>query len=157
MKRRWTITLLAIPVAVLVAMLLTYRHHTVPLEQCSELYRRYQTVEGVKASYIKDFPVNDTLRVDVVLLEATTDAGWDTLKTQFNIVPLPEMFEKKISNGEDKLSVRLAPKQAPWLPTDTTNLTNNSVLAISRLHHSISIFYTRTMEEIDIVRESKYF
>lgn len=157
MKRRWTITLLAIPVAVLVAMLLTYRHHTVPLEQCSELYRRYQTVEGVKASYIKDFPVNDTLRVDVVLLEATTDAGWDTLHAHFSLVEESPEFRQLLEEGRFQTLSRLVLRENPSLPMDETNPDNNIVRSIDYVNHTIALFYTKNNQGNLDVLHYNYF
>lgn len=155
MKRRWTITLLAIPVAVLVAMLLTYRHHTVPLEQCSDLYRRYAADEHLNVAFLQGFRINDTLRLDVTTLQARDSAGWILLKEDFNIPELPELFRRKIERGEDKVSVRRAPRNAPNMPIDTTNYNNNVVVAISRLHQTVSIFHTKTESEQDAVSNNQ--
>ena len=60
------------------AALWAYRScsRTLPESQCSEVYRRYAHVPGVEAAFVKGFPINDTVAVDVTLLRATDSAGW---------------------------------------------------------------------------------
>ena len=60
-------------------------HYVRPQQQVSDLYRRYEHVDGIAASYIHNYPVNDTLSLDVTLLEATTDSSWQALCSDFDI------------------------------------------------------------------------
>ena len=85
---------------------------TVPFEQCSEVYKRYCDVEGVHATYIQDFRVNDTLTGGVTLLEATDSAGWEYLLEAFNEKKeVRDVAEE--STEKNKVWVRLAPKGHP--------------------------------------------
>ncbi|MBR4506765.1 MAG: hypothetical protein IKP21_08325, partial [Bacteroidales bacterium] len=52
---------------------------SLPPEECSELYRAYMDTPGVDATFIRGFQVNDTVSVDVTLLQTTDSAGWATL------------------------------------------------------------------------------
>ena len=56
-----------------------------PQQQVSGLYRHYEHVDGIAASYIHNYPVNDTLTLDVTLLEATSDSSWQALCSDFDI------------------------------------------------------------------------
>lgn len=68
-----------------------------PQQQVSDLYRRYEHAEGIAASYIHNFRVNDTLTLDVTLLEATNDSGWQTLCSDFDISKVvEEMLQIKL-------------------------------------------------------------
>ena len=51
--------------------------------QCSKLYWQYRGQEGIKATYVKQYPVDDTTLVDVTLLHATTDSAWESLCIAF--------------------------------------------------------------------------
>jgi hypothetical protein len=124
---------------------------TVPSERVSDLYRRYEHNPHLTVAYIEDFPVDDTLTVDVTTLTATDAAGWDTLTADFNIPKLPEFMQEKIDAGKDIVSVRLTPKTAPGQPMDTTDLLKNNVIGISRKNHTISIFNTDTEEQQNAV------
>ena len=62
--------------AALVTLVVILAPRTVPLSQCSEVYRRYCDVPGIQASFIKNKQINDTLRLDMTLLEAQDSANY---------------------------------------------------------------------------------
>ena len=112
MKRTGYITLLVclMMVGVFVAVLRWSR--TVPLEECSEVYRRYCDMEGIRASYVKDYRVNDTLTVGVTLLEAEDSAVWNELVKVFNVSD--DLLETmNADSGAIKVWQRLGPKERP--------------------------------------------
>lgn len=87
-KQRDNIICLVICMAgVLASLCIIYTRSTVPYWRCSEVYKHYSKVEGIRAMFVKDFRVNDTLTVDVTLLEATDSAGWEYMLQQFDIPP----------------------------------------------------------------------
>lgn len=65
-----------------------------PQQQTSELYQRYAGAEGVDAAYVTDYRVNDSLFVDVTVLQATTDTAWSQLKTDLNVLELTDVPEE---------------------------------------------------------------
>ena len=146
----WLAVVLVTTVAVAVVCMAKYRPRTVPWDECSELYRQYSDVPGVKATFVKDYPVNDTVSVDVTLLQATDSAGWERLICDFNIHALDEI-EQYIDAGQDITTIRLIPEDM----NDTTN-TNKHVLAISFLNKSICIFHTSDRAQRDAVRMYNY-
>ena len=98
MNKRTCITLaiIAVGLAVCAGFFLFPRQLTP--EECGALYQRYKDAEGIDASFIKDFPVNDTLTTDVLLLEAATDSAWCELLLDFGVPE--EMIEMYKSNKE---------------------------------------------------------
>lgn len=80
---RWGIFLILCLLAVAVSAYVAYLKHTVPVEECSQLYRDYADNPHVTVAFIKDFPVNDTLRVDVTTLQADSDSAWCALLRDF--------------------------------------------------------------------------
>lgn len=56
-----------------------------PASECSEAYRRYAGREGLDASFLKDYPVNDSVAVDVTLIRATDSASWYNLLGDFHV------------------------------------------------------------------------
>lgn len=106
MKRRWLITLLLFIMVPVTAVLLHCWPRPVPLEECSEVYRRYADTDGVRATYIKDYRVNDTLTVDVTLLQATDSSGWNIMKESFGILePETNHVNEAIDKGKDVLTL----------------------------------------------------
>ncbi len=119
---------------------------TVPLQQCSELYQRYAQTPGIDASFIKDFRVNDSVTVDVTLLEARDSAGWATLKHDFAVHDLNDEWQQYIDNGEDLIfSRKIAKNGQPLKAHDDT--ANYDMLAISYYSHTLTIFHITNNDE----------
>lgn len=118
-----------------------------PSFSTSAVYKTYAAEQGIDATFLHNFPVNDTLAVDVTLLQATDSAGWERLKRDYGVREMPDIVMKKIEKGEDVVSVRYVNKSNPTLPADTVDMSNNNILAVSRLHRAVSVFHTETEAE----------
>lgn len=130
---------------VLVALAVRLWPRTVPFDQCSDLYKQYANVEGIDATFIKDYKVNDTVFVDVTLLEAKDSVGWATLKKDFEVPNPPPVAHQFIDNGKDLIGVKLIPKSTT---TDTIlNSNPNNVLAFSHLKRTLTVFHTKNKAE----------
>lgn len=103
MKKRTLLTILML-LAVVAAVGAVFWRHILPRWQVSDIYRRYEHVDGIAASYIHNFPVNDTLTLDVTLLEATTDSGWAVLVRDFEMDELSPLLQMLIDRGENLYS-----------------------------------------------------
>jgi hypothetical protein len=106
--KRILITLLLAVAAVATVVLWRAWPHLFPSSDTSDLYRRYEHNDYIRATEIHNFHVNDTLSVDALLLEATTDSAWCALMVDYGIPE--EMVEIYMSNneafvGEDKHSI----------------------------------------------------
>lgn len=131
-----------------------------PSFSTSAVYKTYAAEQGIDATFLHNFPVNDTLAVDVTLLQATDSSGWERLKKDFEIVEItPEERQamgEKVYKRVCRSSVRLSPKEHPGAPMDKTDISNNLVLGISREKCTIGIFHTNTEDEIHAVNIYKY-
>ena len=81
----WGVFFIILAVALGVITLIYRWHRIFPTHEVSEIYSRYAKEEGIDAAFVKDYRVNDTITVDVTLLEATDSAGWSMLKEDFGI------------------------------------------------------------------------
>ena len=147
-------------VTVVVAMLAWgYLARVVPYWQCSEVYKRYSRVEGVRATYVKDYRINDTLTVAVTLLEATDSAGWNYLLEQLNISPEMQIVMKQMDVNSWQ-SPRGKPETRAITKGDgrDTNLTENDIeiCACSFSRFQMCVFHTRSKNEIDAVDNYNY-
>ena len=130
----------------------------VPYWKCSEVYRRYAHVEGVEAAFVKGFPINDTLGVDVTLLRAADSVGWAYLTEAFNI-PV-EVLQYAETNPEFRSSENLVCRGSPETRVAvqgkdrTPNLTLDDVelLAIDYQEKEFCIFHTQNAMEVMAVR-----
>lgn len=137
--KKWIIAFLLLT-ALGVAAVAAWRY-LLPERQVSDIYRRYAHSDGIAASYIHNFPVNDTLTLDVTLLEATTDSGWAVLVRDFEMDELSSLLQMLIDRGENMVFSRLIPKSRPSASAE------NDVLAYSYTTRTVSIFHLANDEE----------
>ena len=148
--------LLVVAIVVVATMVARYLLGVVPYWQCSEVYKKYSRVEGVRATYVKDYRVNDTLTVGVTLLEATDSAGWERLSRDFEI---PELGKEDEQNVLEHSTVGFK-KMCPQLPKDDTE---NWLTTYSREKRSVCVFHVVDnaqylaiiMYSLDVITESK--
>ena len=146
MSRR-TFWILVVALCLVAAGLSLWLLREAAARRVSDLYRRYEPNPHLSVAFIEGFKVNDTLSVDVTTVTALDDEGWDTLRADFRIPELPPLFQQKIEDGKDMLSLRFVSKTDPSHTMDSVDMLNNNVIAISRLKRTICIFYTSTIAE----------
>ena len=156
MKRKDTIiNILIFVVIVGGALVYRYMQSVVPYWQCSEVYKRYHKVEGVRASYIKNFPLNDTLTIGVTLLEATDSAGWEYLLQAFNIPQ--EMIELEEIDVWTWKAFKNHPEEAYNLTVNDRQVEQSDleIVSISMKNQDICVFHTQNEQEHNEVFNQK--
>ena len=117
-----------------------------PFDQCSEVYRAYADNPLIKASYIKEFRINDTVTVDVTMLKAVDTNGWNILKNDFPVYYPDSVIQRKIDNGRDLIIVRVLKKGSRYETADVDS-PECDVKATSYLNHTICLFHVKSLEE----------
>ncbi len=149
-KRFWLIIAILALVEALVCYIAIQWKYIFPSNEVSEIYARYEKVEGIDVSFVKDYKVNDTVFVDVTLLEATDSVGWVTLKKDFDIPNPSPNFQQRIDSGKNMIGVKIIPKS---IAIDTTSKEYpNNLLAISYLNHTLTIFHIKNDVEKHAVK-----
>ena len=161
-KRFWLVVGLLLLVEC--AALWAYRScsRTLPESQCSEVYRRYAHVPGVEAAFVKGFPINDTVAVDVTLLRAADSAGWAFMIDAFNIPK--ESIELAKNIPEYKISEWQSLRGHPETRVATkgkycdTNITNDDIeMCVCDLQEKeICILHARSAKEIDAIKNYNF-
>ena len=142
MMKKNRLLLIAFGLLVLgVILVLRLWPRTLDPEQCGELYRKYVDAPGIRASYVKDFPVDDTLTVDALLLQADSDSAWYVLMADFG---MPEELIE-----EYRTNIKLTQKPTASIFTiDKNNLkkrpprydTDSRVVSMSYAKKSFCVF-----------------
>lgn len=146
MKKQWIITVLVCLLIVGGGAGVLLWPRTVPLGQCSEVYKTYANNPGIKASFIKDFLINDSVTVDVTLLEAVDSNGWNTLVTDMNLGIEDSSTRSDIANGMDLITVKQVEKGVYSKPIATSS-GNVDIVATSHLRKEVSIFHSKDRKE----------
>lgn len=153
-KRRVISVAVCLVVAALV-LVVKYHPRTVPIEECSQIYRDYADNPHIAVAFIKDFPVNDTLAVDVTTLQATTDSAWCALLLDFGTPQ--EMIDdynsnKEFNEGEDASTIILFYRDKNDLKKRIPNNHPGSRLVIASYNRrTLCIFMTEDNKQKDII------
>lgn len=114
-----------------------------PSHEVSELYSKYEGTEGVNASYVKDYRINDTVFVNVTLIEALDPAHWETLKEEFKIDSLSQ-------TDDNTVAFWFAPRNHYNEPMDA-ELLNNDIVAVDYYKHAIAVFELQSEKQIEAI------
>ena len=145
MKHSWIIVTLC-SLLIIAGACLMLMPRTVPIDQCSDVYRQYQGQEGLEVSFVKQYRVNDTTAVDVTLIHATTDSAWVSLCEEFIPDEYPYEFKEPLLYGQ-AVSQWTVSKTAPQIKVDISSQNNYNLLVLSSKIKSVCIFHTENIEE----------
>ena len=160
MRKHWKYWLSVLAVALLLAcagVWWVFQTRQLPLSECSEVYRQYCHQPGVRAAFIRQMPINDTLRLDMTLLEAEDSAAFaDLLKklayTDENIHDI--MTTEGDENSRYTRSYR---KNHPEMPKDKEDKSNNDVMGLFYKRYAVAFFHTRCEEDVNILLYANMF
>jgi len=119
----------------------------VPFDQCSDVYKKYAGMDGVDATFIRDYKVNDTVYVDVTYIEATTDSSWNEIKRDFQISIPPEIMDLYDSNSVD---LKFAPHNNYSSPKDSI-LINNDIIVFAYFKQTVLVFDIKDEKQSDAI------
>lgn len=155
MKRAWLITIIICLVILGGGAAVLLLPQVVPFDQCSDVYKRYADMDGVDATFIKDYKVNDTVFVDVTLLETKDTALWDSLCKDFGIA-LFSMYPKEyreIMSIEHSFGQRVI-KDTIVLENDS--LYKENLIIFSHINMSMCIFHKINDSQYDAIVNEKH-
>lgn len=121
-----------------------------PRSNDASLSRYYNHIPGIKATYFKDYPINDTLTLNVTLLQALDSAGWRTLRNDFNIAELDPALQQLIDCGLDPIFTCRVNKDDYTQSVDST-CPNSQLLAFSYKSQTVTLFHVTNKDELHAV------
>ena len=155
-KHFWLIVGVVAFLEVLIICLVLQWKYLFPSREVSELYARYADVEGVEASFIKDYRVNDSVFVDVTVLEASSDSAWAVLKKEYKVPALTPKQKIDMENGSPCIAFCGLHKK-----DERAKYTNENTLVVAMHNNStIYVFYSKTSEHCNAIMDmlfKKYY
>lgn len=124
--------------------------YLLPERHVSDLYRRYHNADGIAASYIHNFPVNDTLTLDVTLLEATTDSAWQVLCADFAILAILDIVEA-IEQANPHIVFSRQVSRRDYTQVVLGDSPDAEILSVSCDSKTFAVFHTRNVAEVHAV------
>jgi hypothetical protein len=144
--KRYLLPLVIVLVPLAATVLWVWTPRTVPSERVSDLYRRYEHNPHLTVAYIEDFPVDDTLTVDVTTLTATDNEGWEILTKDFNAPVLPDSF-LELSHDKEDLVLTYKASSDSKETLAALGVDQMNTIAVSYFKHCVSFFHTSTNEQ----------
>lgn len=154
MKRSWLITILVCLLILGGGGTVLLLPQVVPFDQCSDVYKRYAKMDGVDATFIKDYKVNDSIRVNVTLLQATDSVSWNIIAKDLNVPPPPEIPDEYKglflqSNSFGYFIVKNKPNEDKQMHNK-----RKDICTFSREKMTICIFHTCDETQIDAILDN---
>ncbi len=87
----WSIFAIVLVLALLAITVAFKWHRIFPDDRVSLLYTKASKVEGLNASFVEGYRVNDTLSLDVTLLETQDSVAWKWVCDELNIMTLDDI------------------------------------------------------------------
>ena len=133
----------------------------------TELYKRYANVPNVKVASVSNFAIDSTSQVDVTVIMAEDDEGWDWMKQEFFIGDLsPEqqaglregndavLFARRSrSNPRENAPLKRTPVQgeATKAVDEQIDIAESCYIGISYLNQAVYVFCADSEEQYDAV------
>lgn len=151
MKRFTGYTLWCKGLAVLAAAML----NIISLSAQTDLYQRYASQSGVKVASVRGFAIDSTSRVDVTVVEAEDDEGWEWMKSEFYIGDLSPQQQESLREGYDAVLFarrsRSNPRDNAPVVDEHLDISGSCYIGISYLSRAVYIFCADTEEQYDAV------
>ncbi len=150
MKRSWFITIIFCLFLLGGGVAVLLLPQVVPFDQCSDVYKRYADVDGVEATFIKDYKVNDSVVVSATLLETEDTCIWEKLCEDIHvpsITIIPEEFKDMFFS--EKTFEYIVKKDSTFVDRKDTYLKN--LYVYSRKNMTICVFHSLTEEQYDAI------
>ena len=151
--RKFGISILAVLLLALAAgWVFCCSSRTVPLEECSELYRHYAGSKGIEATFVQGYRLNDSVRVDVTFLQATDSVGWNQLQIDFKLPVIPPQYGKLAARSKSVI-FNYIPKDSLYLADrkDKTDCMDRDLIVALRQEHQVCIFHLETENQLTAI------
>lgn len=121
----------------------------------TDLYQRYASQPGVKVASVRGFAIDSTSRVDVTVVEAEDDEGWEWMKGEFYIGDLSPQQQESLHEGYDAVLFarrsRSNPRDNAPVVDEQLDVSGSCYIGISYLSRAVYIFCADTEEQYDAV------
>ena len=92
-RRFWLLALAVAIFAAGLAAFVRYREFLFPSRTAHLIYNHYAGDSTLHSAYVLNYKLDDTLVVDVAVLQATTDSAWNLIEREFIALPKESICE----------------------------------------------------------------
>lgn len=121
----------------------------------TELYQRYASQPGVKVASVSNFALDSNAKVDVTVIAAEDDEGWEWMKREFYIGELAPEQQANLREGSDVVLFarrnRSNPRENAPIVNENINIAASCYMGISYLSRAVYVFCADTEEQYDAI------
>lgn len=132
----------------------------------TELYTRYASQPNIKVASVSNFALDSNATVDVTVIAAEDDAGWEWMKREFYIGDLAPEQQANLREGSDVVLfarrnrnnprenapvVRVATEGEQGSLTEQVDVGASCYMGISYLSRAVYVFCADTEEQYDAI------
>lgn len=121
----------------------------------TDLYQRYAAQPNVKVASVNNFALDSASQVDVTVIAAEDEAGWDWMKREFGISDLTATQQDGLRDGADVVLFarrsRANPRDNAPLIGEEVDMAASCYMGVSYLARAVYVFCADTEEEYDAV------
>ena len=121
----------------------------------TDLYQRYASHPDIKVASVSGFALDSASRIDVTVIAAEDEAGWEWMKREFYIGDLSPEQQAGLNEGSD---VVLFARRSRSNPRDNAPIRNEQIdiaascyMGISYLSRAVYVFCADTEEQYDAI------
>ena len=166
MKKHSIIAALIIIATVVAVVAWQCRPRQLPDKECSEIFLRYKDSDHIQTAYTKNFPLNDSIAVDVTTLQATDSIGWATLIEDCRL-DLTEFIQySHLFKGEEIIILwcayrgnpgeKIDPQRTNYSSYQLADTIETEECTASLTNHNVCIFHTHTLAEKKAVSSNQF-
>lgn len=145
MRHRWIITLLVCLFLLGEGAVVIFLPQVVHYNRSSEVYKKYCQTDGVDATFIKDYQVNDTLTLSVTILKANDSTGWALLKNDFSVGELTPEDKEDVQRGKNVITFKMIPQCGT--SAGTADAYPDNVLVLTHRDKTMTVFHINSDAE----------
>lgn len=121
----------------------------------TDLYRRYASQPDVKVASVSNFALDSNSKVDVTVIAAEDDAGWEWMKREFHIGDLAPEQQANLREGSDVVLFarrsRSNPSENAPVVQEQIDVAASCYMGISYLGRAVYVFCADTEEQYDAI------
>ena len=151
---QWSVVSLA---KCLVGIVCFFTFHLSPFTSNAQtdLYKLYASQPNVKVASVSNFALDSNAKVDVTVIAAEDEAGWEWMKREFFIGDLSPEQQQGLGEGNDVVLFarrsRSNPRENAPIVDESINMAASCYMGISYLSRAVYVFCADTEEEYDAV------
>ena len=121
----------------------------------TDLYQRYASQPNVKVASVSNFALDSASKVDVTVIAAEDEAGWEWMKCEFYIGDLSPEQQEGLREGSDVVLFarrsRSNPRENAPILGEQIDVAASCYMGISYLSRTVYVFCADTEEQYDAI------